>query len=238
MRRIIFFHVPKCGGSSFGAALRLRYFYNQAVIDLSKSGAAVAALYPDLRADDRIEADYQFRFQELRRLMVRGVRCIGGHVQYRPDLRDHGGHDYAFVTLLRHPVDRFISHYFYLQRRHPDPTRPKTLEAFLDTPDAARLGSQYLFYFGGHSWVRSTDPARAVRRARAALAGFDLVGDLSDPSGFVRELRRLVGGPLPLLHRNRAPHGGRVPASVRARVAAVCAPDLAIWDAAQQRHAA
>ena len=36
MARIIYIHVPKCGGSSFGAALRLRHLLSQATIDLNQ----------------------------------------------------------------------------------------------------------------------------------------------------------------------------------------------------------
>jgi len=236
MPGLIYIHVPKCGGSSFGAALRLRHFYSQATISLAQSGAAVAALYPNARGEDRIIADYDQRARDLGRLMTRRVRCITGHVRYDPAL--HARNTHAFVTLLRDPVERFVSHYRYLQRRHPDPRRPTTLEGFLDTPDAARIASQYLFYFSGHSQNRSPDLHRAIRTAQSALARFDLVGDLSDPSGFARDLRRLTGGPLPWLHRNRAPAPTKVPAALSARIAALCAPDIAIYQAARGQMAA
>ena len=38
MPRIIYIHVPKCGGSSFGKALRLRFLASQATIDLRGFG--------------------------------------------------------------------------------------------------------------------------------------------------------------------------------------------------------
>ena len=46
---------------------------------------------------------------------------------------DSTAQDYLRVKLLRDPVERFVSHYAYLQRRHPDPERPSTLAGFLHT---------------------------------------------------------------------------------------------------------
>lgn len=31
-RRLLYIHAPKCGGTSFGSAVRLAYFYSQATI--------------------------------------------------------------------------------------------------------------------------------------------------------------------------------------------------------------
>lgn len=227
-RRLLFFHVPKCGGSSFGAALRLRYLFSQATIDIRRTGAAVR----HLGGVDRIEGDYALRGAELVRLVEKGTRCVAGHMRYDPVLHRGAAQGYAHVTLLRDPVERFVSHHRYLCRRHPDPDRPRSLAAFLDTADAPRIGSQYLFYFGGVFANRTADLPAAIARARAALTRFDLVGDLARPAKFAADLRRLVPGPMPVLTRNRAPSPTLVPAELRPRIEQVCAADLEIYTAA------
>ncbi|SFH35361.1 sulfotransferase family 2 domain-containing protein [Sulfitobacter dubius] len=226
MPRIIYIHVPKCGGSSFGAALRLRYFMSQAVINLDPGD-------PALPAETRILADYARRRAQLHQSANQGIRMISGHVQYDPELHDRGAKNYTFVTLLRDPVVRFVSHYNYLQRRHPTPSRPATLAGFLDTADAARLASQYLFYFAGQSLLPGQDPAPLVARATAALARFDIIGDLSQPHIFAKHLQRHIGTPLPLWRRNVAPVPTEFPANLRPKIETLCAADIAVYQAVQ-----
>jgi len=231
MPHIIYIHVPKCGGSSFGAALRLRFLASQATISLNQGNAA-------LQGEDRIISDYAARADELRDHVAAGTHLITGHVQYDADLHAGPARSYRFVTLLRDPVARFVSHYNYLQRKHPNPDRPATLEAFLDTPDAARLASQYLFYFAGHSQTRAPDLDHSIQRAIAALDRFDLVGDLAAPGAFARDLRRITHTPILQWRRNAAPAPTEIPASLHSRIEALCAPDIAIFDAVRSRRIA
>ncbi|MBD3665393.1 sulfotransferase family 2 domain-containing protein [Sulfitobacter aestuariivivens] len=229
--RLIYIHVPKCGGSSFGMALRLRYLTSQATISLRAGD-------PALTVEARIISEYQRRAVELRRLIAAGKHLIAGHVQYDAALHQAEAQDYRYVTLLRDPVSRFVSHYRYLQRRHPDPTRPDTLAAFLDTPDAARLASQYLYYFAGQTQTMTSQNTPMIAQALSHLTAFDLVGDLAAPDRFHTDMERLTGATLPYFQRNTAPGPTCVPASLRPRIEALCAADIAIYENALSRTGA
>ena len=231
MAHIIYIHVPKCGGSSFGTALRLRYLMSQASITLNQGD-------PHRVGEDYILSDYWARSAQIRACVQARKRLITGHVQYDPDLHAGPARNYRFVTLLRDPVERFVSHFHYLQRAHPNPDRASTLQGFLDSADAQRLASQYAFYFAGQ-WVSATaDTPALVRRAIGHLSCFDLVGDLSAPDDFLHGLRRLTGTPILRLRRNVAPAPPSVPAALLPRIEALCAADIAIYQSRFQRRVA
>ncbi|MBL1218971.1 MAG: hypothetical protein D8M59_15940 [Planctomycetes bacterium] len=148
---LISVHLPKTAGTSFGAVLTQQYGdrllrdygdypINTPVIDRHRAALAHAvacAAEPDRFAD---------------------VPCIHGHflpIKYLPlvDQLD----EVRFVTWLRHPVDRVISHYEYWKRKYQPKTAPAlqrqmveeawTLERFCLGPEMRNLYCQFLWGF-------------------------------------------------------------------------------------------
>jgi hypothetical protein len=100
--RLIFLHVPKVGGTTLASVLRARFPVGQTyLIDgrcLAESMEEFRRLPPDRRAQ---------------------IRFLHGHMPF-------GLHEYlpepsVYVTMLRHPVQRILSYYFYVKRfeEHP-----------------------------------------------------------------------------------------------------------------------
>lgn len=235
--RLLYIHVPKCGGTSFGSAVRLAYATSQATIRPGSSRAICEALYPGIEGTERTLRQYEIRTVLLGDLMGRGVACISAHVPYNAGLHERLDPDRKAVTLLREPVARFLSHYAYVQRHHPGPARAAGLEDFLDTEAAQRFGSTYLFYFAGRYQHHVNDLERALGDARTNMARFTLIGDLSRTEAFRKGLRQIIGRPVVSWTRNRRPETSNasrdVAPGLRERIERLCAPDRAIYEHAQ-----
>lgn len=236
---VTFIHAPKCGGTSVGSALRARYLYSQATISLDRSAALLALLHPGAEGIDRFYREFEIRDMMMADLVARGVRCISAHARYNPAIHAGEARARRYVTVLREPVSRFISHYLYLQRRHPGSVEGAGIDAFLDSEQALRFGSEYMFYFAGRYQVGEADVTPLVQSACTHLEGFDVVGDTARMDDFRADVGKVLGVRLLKLERNKRPSGSRPNFSEdqMRRVREICAPDLAIYDHARSLRA-
>ena len=229
---VTFIHAPKCGGTSVGSALRVRYLYSQATVSLKESAALQALLWPEATGIERFYREFEIRDQMMARLVMRGVRCISAHARYNPALRAAERRPRRYVTVLREPVSRFVSHYLYVKRHHPDSVEGSEIESFLESEQARRFGSEYLFYFAGRYQVGETEVGGLVRTACENLDSFDVVGDTAKMDAFRESVERTLGVRLLRLQRNMRPAGSQPGFSEpqMRRVREICAPDLAIFE--------
>lgn len=229
---VTFIHAPKCGGTSVGSALRARYIYSQATISLEESTAMRRLLWPEAEGLERFYREFEVRDMMMAQLVARGVRCISAHARYNPVLRRTETPQRRYLTLLREPVSRFVSHYLYLTRRHPGSVEGGSLEEFLASEQALRFGSEYLFYFAGRYQVDEPDVGGLVRDACTHLDSFDLVGDTARMDQFRKGVERVLGVRLLSLKRNTRPaeSGPRFSEAQMDRIREICAPDLAIYE--------
>ena len=232
---VTFIHAPKCGGTSVGSALRARYFFSQATINLHESAVITAMLYPDAAGVARVRREFDIRDAMMAQLVRRKVQCISAHSRYHPGIRELDPLPRHYITILREPVERFVSHYLYLQRRHPESVQGASVDEFLDSEQAQRLGSEYLFYFSRNHQVGEHDTTALIETACNALSTFDEVGDTSEMGAFRARVERVLGVRLLRLNRNRRPSGTEpgFSAAQLSRVRDICQPDLEIYEFAR-----
>lgn len=145
---IVSLHLPKTAGTSFGAALqdhfgeRLRRDYGDLPLNTPADVRNASALRASLDMDDG---------------GLEGVACVHGHflpVKYLLQAERRGA---RFVTWMRHPVDRLLSHYAFW-RRHSPPSPSHalhwrmhaedwSLEAFCLAPELRDVYAQFLWAF-------------------------------------------------------------------------------------------
>ena len=228
---MFFIHVPKCGGTSVGSALRARCFWSQATVSIHESTRLTDLLWPEVEGVERIYREYEVRDILAAQLVGKRVRCIAGHTRFRPEFLSNLEKRH-FVTVLRDPVSRFISHYEYIMRRHRESLSGSDFDEFLQSDQARRFGSEYLFYFSGSYQIGLEDTRSAVDEACQNLSRLDLVGDLSQLDTFRKDLGELLGVWIPRWNRNRKPrHAERKFSQDQLKqIEELCAPDIAIYE--------
>ena len=147
-RLLISLHLPKTGGNSFLQALEAAFGpgLKQDYADMSRIQAYLAGeLAPESLAQAQSD------------ILAPGMRCIHGHflpAKYLPLQRDH---EVRFVTWLRDPVERLVSHYYFFRRSYdPNTAGPLfrriieegwSLERFCLSEEYRNLYSRYLWHF-------------------------------------------------------------------------------------------
>ena len=237
-QRVVFHHVPKCGGTSVGRTLRRRYILSQATVLPNESLQAFASFTGGNDREQMLVDVLDLREQMFLYLLHSDVRCISLHVRFSEVAHRLFADRYKFVTILREPVSRFISNYFWsFAKPRALPENEIALGPFLETDRARRLGASYVQYFCGLPKDSDFTEAASIEAAKTNLAKFDVVGHIGDRIRFERDIRNALGVRLRIGHENRARQSASerdqvVTPELRAEIEALCAPDIAVW-----RHA-
>lgn len=237
-QRFVFHHVPKCGGTSVGRALRKRYILSQTTVTPESSYRAFEAFTGRTDREKMLVDVLDLREQMLLYHMFEDIRGISLHVRFSPVAYAQFADSYKFITILREPVARFISHYNWSHNKpHAHANIEQDFESFLDSERAGRLGATFVEYYCGlpkSADIRSDD---AIRAAIENLQRFSVVGDLSHMDRFERDIRQELGVVIKVNHENKI-KSDRNFVSVKylsdralARVRELCAPDIAVWNA-------
>lgn len=242
---IAFVHVPKCAGIAVDSAIRRAY---RSV--WTYEGHGIRRLHPG--AADEVGDLYGRSNWSVRETVVAyhlarpRTRYVSGHFQVTSKLLERFGDDYAFVTLLRHPVDRWISHFLYNKYTPTDHRYHihDDVETFLETERAKGIGQIFLAYFTGTGDVAPEERAQSgeiLEAARANLQKFDLIGFVEEMGQFGDQFERRFGAPLDLVRRNENPAGEEErdfsPEEIE-RIEEHCAADLELYHLAREQFGA
>ncbi len=234
-RKLVFLHIPKCGGTSIDAAIGACYPAT-ARARLDSVGALKAAQLDGL-------SEGQFTQRLLPYFMAQPrLRYLSGHFQFSDIAHRTFGSEWDFVTILRHPVSRWFSHYFYDRYKSDD--HHKIYEDLTDFVKSGRgLGLAHTFMIQLSGWPAADALARpneCIRAAIAALEKFVLVGCLERLDRFTAGFSARYHMPLnvPELQKNTLPpslHAEQVTGAIRIRVEEMCQHDLEIYRYALSR---
>ena len=177
-RKILFDHLPKCGGSSLNVYLEAHY--------PKRKTFSTNGLNPTASVDD---------FKNLSQCKRHGYDLVKGHLVDR--LLDYVHPECLKVTVFREPVDRIVSHYYYAKRTPAHYLYSKihssemSLEDYATSGLSGELRNWYTTHFSG---LTADDaertPEEAITKAfDVVLKRYDIIGFLNDFSSFTEALR-------------------------------------------------
>jgi hypothetical protein len=217
-QRVIFAHVPKSAGTSLSHSLRLRFIFSQFRLLEEESRLAVEGMSPD--------GWMRFKRQLVAYQAELGTHFIQAHFPVDSAFLDKYVGRYAFVTILRDPVQRVLSAYYFDPRlRQRDP------EEFLESPRGFTATHVLCHFFGGLHWDTPQDPEGAALKAVANLQRFAAVGVLENLEGFYEQLRTRLGIRLSIPKRNIGMHRHteELPPRIIDRIRSMCHQDMRIY---------
>ena len=238
--RIFFLHFPKCGGSSVKSAIRrsfglLESYRSDTCLDLNPVAS--------LRAAELMGCPLMAYREQLLLYYMASDRCryICGHFDYSERAFQAFGRTWNFVTLLRHPVSKWISQYFFNKYKKDGHFRIEVdLETFLASEEGIALGSDYVQKLIGFSSPYHSTSDEAVQKAIQNLSHFSLVGILEKLDIFAKDYEALFGSKITIGRRNINPlskskQNELITEDIRMKITEICRPDLQIYEAALQQ---
>jgi hypothetical protein len=189
--RIVFAHVPKCGGSSIykaiGRSMGLKY--PDGHLDPIWSRTLVGEIYN--HTEPEISEELQvFRHALLLRHLQENKRFIAGHFIVNRSLLQNLQKEHQVVTILRQPDKRLFSHFKYwmLSRdlAKDNDAVYKHWKAYIKSDRAKFQANLFSIYFGESNFHNIGE--KTIETALSNLEKIDVVGDLENLDDFEARL--------------------------------------------------
>ncbi|WP_231757167.1 sulfotransferase family 2 domain-containing protein [Microbulbifer elongatus] len=200
--RIFFCHIPKCAGSSIVSAVRNKLYPNCA------NGTFEIEQAPSKRSARSVgKPMMELRENILAYNLALDRNYFGhGHSYCRPELVKEFLVDWDFVTILRDPVERWISEYVYNTFKEGDWAKnTMSLEQYLDSKKGLFTGRYLLHYFSNESRCSGFAPEQYVTEALDNLSRFSVVGTLDRLDQWSNDMIRRYGVTLKIPKKNASP---------------------------------
>ena len=244
-RGLVFHHIPKCAGSAIALSMRQHYapwqyraVPSDATVQTARffDPAEAASPAASRRLTDAHWVDvHAYRLRLLHTFLTNGARAVGGHIAYHPGIHEQFQHSHSFVTILRDPVERFVSQYFYTKHAHSYVRLP----ADFDDDDLEAVGpvwgSMITFFLGAGAELESAAAGDAADRwvpeAKRTLERLPVVGFVDDMDAFRRRLADTIGVRIDIGRRNVRPRRDDRDEErwIREVAPRFCAPDLEVY---------
>ncbi len=211
---VVLVHIPRCAGTSVAQAIRSACGISDAGrIDPIRVRKAAETILRTEEPDEFFTVYPLLQQYLLSYLLREGQLFLCGHLPVSPSILEEFAPTQCFVTILRDPVERWISHYIFNKLVNADPLVPPTnnclsdpqeeLDCILNSQRGWQLGHLITTFLAGKAVPRN-DSGDAVDIANKNLCRFKLVGFVEELDDFSRKFHDLFGVRLTVPELNSA----------------------------------
>jgi hypothetical protein len=169
--------------------------------------------------------------------MAKGTKYISGHIPFKQEIWEEFHKDYIYLTVLRNPVKRFISKYFYNAFKESEHLKTKqNLQYIIDSDYGQDWGSEYVRFISGWTDVDDCTSADVIQKAKDNLDKFNVIGFLEDLDVFVEDFYEVSGLRIQIPHKRENPIlKPDLDKSTIRSIERLCQPDIEIYEYAKER---
>jgi len=199
-------HIPKCAGSALYRSIRECLDISGLTLDETILRTALHASTPDEIAAGMKNLCAEWFPQSVALFayhIAQDVTLLRAHLPVSRRLLDEQLTSRTFVTVLRDPVERWISNYRFDKVRNTNPSRQpwrdnpqpivNEMRTVMHSQRGRELGRIYTWMLGGIEATGRIDSSEAVELAKENLSRFTVLGIAEDLTSLTPQLKRIYG---------------------------------------------
>jgi hypothetical protein len=165
----------------------------------------------------------------------KNINYISGHFAFSDLAYEKFSNKFAFVTLIRDPVKRWISTYFYNRYKSSEHFKiDLDIEEYIESVFGKSQGCEYVKFLGGPRSSGNYSSEEAIERTKKNLHKFALIGTVEHLEDFKGRFSERFKSELNIDVKNRNPKPESIQKSVinstlEQRIKEICRPDYEIY---------
>lgn len=244
-KNIFLLHLPKCAGTSISHAIRCRYLTLNFANDRNLISLSAEASSNVIKQSNKTDYPYNttddFPILKLRKdlllyfLNQKNTKYISGHFPFSETAYNEFHNKFEFITVLRDPVKRFISSYFYNKYKEGGHRKIKSdIKTYIRSEFGQSQGYEFVKFLGGADITADYSSKQAVERAICNLKKFDIVGCLEYPKDFLDQFEARFAIRLKIEKKNPGPKPQNfkeaiITEEIQEQIKDICKPDSEVY---------